>query len=76
MRNKLKRQRNNRVKVLEHRSVVFQFLASSGDYNQHKSGTFCIYGALGGTRTHGLILRRDALYPTELQARLTGRYLT
>ena len=26
-------------------------------------------GALGGTRTHGLILRRDALYPTELQAR-------
>ena len=28
-------------------------------------------GALGGTRTHGLILRRDALYPSELQARVT-----
>ena len=26
-------------------------------------------GALGGTRTHDLILRRDALYPSELQAR-------
>ena len=25
-------------------------------------------GALGGTRTHGLSLRRAALYPTELQA--------
>ncbi len=25
-------------------------------------------GALGGTRTHDLILRRDALYPTELLA--------
>ena len=25
--------------------------------------------ALGGTRTHGLSLRRAALYPTELQAR-------
>ena len=24
--------------------------------------------ALGGTRTHGLSLRRAALYPTELQA--------
>ena len=28
-------------------------------------------GALGGTRTHGLILRRDALYPSELQARVS-----
>ena len=28
-------------------------------------------GALGGTRTHGLILRRDALYPSELQARIS-----
>ena len=25
-------------------------------------------GALGGARTHDLVLRRDALYPTELQA--------
>ena len=29
------------------------------------------HGALGGTRTHGLILRRDALYPSELQARVS-----
>ena len=29
---------------------------------------FCKKSALGGTRTHGLSLRRAALYPTELQA--------
>lgn len=27
-------------------------------------------GALGGDRTHGLRLRKPALYPTELQARV------
>ena len=29
-------------------------------------------GALGGTRTHDLRLRKPALYPTELRARKTG----
>ena len=29
-------------------------------------------GALGGTRTHGLRLRKPALYPTELRARESG----
>ena len=33
-----------------------------GHHNKWESG------ALGGTRTHGLSLRRAALYPTELQA--------
>ena len=33
-------------------------------------------GALGGTRTHDLRLRKPALYPTELRARKTGAGLT
>ena len=34
-----------------------------------------INGALGGTRTHGLSLRRAALYPTELQAQFYLRFI-
>ena len=40
---------------------------------QRRSGSPALaglYGALGGIRTHDLSLRRAALYPTELQARI------